>query len=139
MAFHIPTHEVVFFGTRDNPKAVRWWAERGQLHWEDSRTNHYGVVSVRDFLERLRSINDMLSNGRKKENQDFMHADEVERHMKFIEAGIELVRKAKDQGMPQDPQARAHSAMYLPTSVAMPSCLSNQVITPSSNFDAVLE
>jgi hypothetical protein len=114
---------VVFFGPRDQPKAVRWWAERGQLHWEDSRTNAYDTVSVREFLLRLQGISDMLSNGRKKENQGFMHADEVERHMRFIEEALELVRKAKEQGIPEDPTVRRHKAMDLPVSVMMPAAL----------------
>jgi hypothetical protein len=118
-------HDVVFFGPRANPKAVRWWADRGQLHWEDSRDNGYGVVSVREFLLRLQGISDMLSNGRKKDNEGFMHADEVERHMRFIEQALELVKKAKDQGMPQDPEVRRHKAMDLPVTVVMPSSLSN--------------
>ena len=116
---------VVFFGPRDQPKAVRWWAERGQLHWEDSRTNAYDPVSVREFLLRLQGISDMLSNGRKKENQGFMHSDEVERHMRFIEEALELVRKAKEQGIPEDPKVRRHKAMDLPVTVVMPSALNS--------------
>jgi|694.fasta_scaffold15362_10 hypothetical protein len=114
-------HGVVYFGTRDNPKAVRWWAERGQLHWEDSRTNGYGIVAVREFLYRLKAINDMLSNGKSKDNEGFLHADERERHMRFIEAGLDLVKKAKEQGMPQDPTARKHALQRLPVTVVMPS------------------
>jgi len=120
---------VVFFGTRVNPEAVRWWAERGQLHWEDSRTNGYGTVSVREFLQRLRGISDMISNGRRVDNVGFMHVDEINRHMKFIEEALELVRKAKEQGMPQDPQARKHALMSAPMTVVVPSCL-----TGSANF-----
>ena len=124
-------HGVVFFGPRANPKAVRWWAENGQLHWEDSRTNAYGVVSLRDFLYRLQAINDMISNGRRKENEGFMHVDEVERHMKFIEEAVELAKKAKEQGIPQDPEVRRHKAMELPVTVAMPSALSDVTSTES--------
>ncbi len=117
-------HGVVFFGTRENPKAVRWWADRGQLHWEDSRTNGYGVVSVREFLHRLKAINDMISNGKRKDNENMMHIDEIERHQKFIEEALILAEKAKEQGMPQDPEARRHKAMSMPVSVVMPSCIS---------------
>jgi hypothetical protein len=123
-------YDVVFFGPRTNPKAVRWWADRGQLHWEDSRTNAYGVVSVREFLLRLQGISDMLSNGKKKENEGFMHADELERHMRFIEQAVGLVKKAKDQGVPEDPEVRRHKAMDLPVTVVMPSSL-------SSSFDSL--
>jgi hypothetical protein len=100
-------HGVVFFGPSANPKAVRWWAERGQLHWEDSRDNSYGAVSIRDFLLRLQGINDMLSNGKRKDNEGFLFADEILRHQKFIEEALDLVRKAKEQGDPDDPRTRS--------------------------------
>ena len=116
-------HGVVFFGPRSKPKAVRWWAERGQLHWEDSRDNSYDSVSVKEFLLRLQGINDMISNGKKKENEGFLHADELERHMKFIEEAIELVKKAKEQGIPEDPRVRKHKAQNRPVTVVMPSSL----------------
>ena len=69
---------VVFFGPRDQPKAVRWWAERGQLHWEDSRTNAYDTVSVREFLLRLQGISDaphlaeVLADGREHQRPDLV-------------------------------------------------------------------
>jgi DNA-binding transcriptional MerR regulator len=114
---------VVFFGPRSAPKAVRWWAERGQIHFEDSRTGQYGILSVKDFLERLKAINDLLSEGRKVENQGFAHPDEINRQMNFIEAGVELAKKAKEQGMPQDPQVRKHKAQELPVSVSVPKLI----------------
>lgn len=117
-------HGVVFFGPRSAPNAVRWWAERGQLHWEDSRNNSYGTVSVREFLFRLKAINDMISNGNRKDNENMMHVDEIERHQRFIEESLELVRKAKEQGVPEDPQVRKHKAMERPITMVMPSCLS---------------
>jgi hypothetical protein len=123
---------VVFFGPRSNPRAVRWWAERGQLHYEDSRDNSYGVVPYAEFLHRLKAINDMIGNGKSKDNEDFLHADEVARHMRFVEQGIELAKKAKAQGIPQDPEVRKHKLQALPVSVAMPSCLSSAVINPAS-------
>lgn len=120
-------HGVVFFGPRDKPNAVRWWADRGQLHWEDSRTNNYGVVSVREFLQRLQAINDMISNGRRKDNEGMMHVDEIERHQKFIEEALVLVQKAKEQGIPQDPEVRRHKAMDKPITMVMPSSLSSSI------------
>lgn len=117
-------HGVVYFGPRDDPKAVRWWAERGQLHWEDSRDNSYDAVPIREFLHRLKAINDMISNGNKKQNEGFMHSDEVERHMRFVEEAIELVRKAKEQGDITDVRVQRHKAQNLPMSVVMPSSIS---------------
>jgi hypothetical protein len=117
-------HGVVFFGPTASPKAVRWWAERGQLHWEDSRDNGYGTVSIRDFLLRLQGINDMISNGKRKENEGFLHAEELERHQRFIEEALALVRKAKEQGDPDDVRVRRHKAQNRPITQIMPSSLS---------------
>jgi hypothetical protein len=117
-------HNVVYFGPRSNPKAVRWWAERGQLHWEDERDNSYAAVGIKEFLERLKGINDMLSNGKKKENEGFMHGDEVERHQRFIEEALELVRIAKEQGDPDDIRVRKVKAQELKKiSMVVPSNL----------------
>lgn len=117
-------HNVVYFGPRSNPKAVRWWAERGQLHWEDERDNSYAAVGIKEFLERLKGINDMISNGKKKANEGFMHSDEVERHQRFIEEAVELVRIAKDQGDPDDIKVRKVKAEELKkVSMVVPSNL----------------
>lgn len=117
-------HNVVYFGPRSNPKAVRWWAERGQLHWEDERDNSYAAVGIREFLERLKGINDMISNGKKKANEGFMHSDEVERHQRFIEESLELVRIAKEQGDPDDIKVRKVKAQELKKiSMVVPSNL----------------
>lgn len=110
---------VVFFGPRNNPRCQRWWAEKGQLHCEDSRDNSFVTVTVRDFLLRLQAVNDMLSNGRHKENENFVHRDEVERHMRFVEQAIELVRKAREQGVPEDPRVLQAKLQSAPTSVSV--------------------
>lgn len=111
---------VVFFGPRSAPKAVRWWAERGLIHFEDSRTGQYQAMTVKTFLERLQGINDLLSKGRKVANKDFVHPDEVDRQMRFIEQGVELAKKAKSQGDPTDPKVRQQKVNDLPVSVAVP-------------------
>ena len=116
-------HGVVFFGPSKNPKAVRWWAERGQLHWEDSRDNGYGTVGIREFLLRLQGINDMISNGKRKDNEGFMLVAEIERHQRFIEEALELVKKAKEQGDPDDIRVRKHKAQVRPITMVMPSSL----------------
>jgi hypothetical protein len=111
---------VVFFGPRSAPKAVRWWAERGLIHFEDSRTGQYQAMTVKTFLERLQGINDLLSKGRKSDNKDFAHPDEIDRQMRFIEQGVDLARKAKEQGSPDDPHVRRQKANELPVSVSVP-------------------
>jgi hypothetical protein len=116
-------HGVVFFGPTANPKAVRWWAERGQLHWEDSRDNGYGTVSIKDFLLRLQGISDMTSNGKRKANEGFLHVEELVRHQRFIEEALQLVRKAKDQGDPDDPRTRKEMKQRRPITTVVPAAV----------------
>jgi|JI10StandDraft_1071094.scaffolds.fasta_scaffold23427_5 hypothetical protein len=120
-------HKCVYFGPSDNVKAVRWWAERGQIHYEDSRNNSYSTMSVKTFLERLKAISDMLGNGKKVENKDFMRSDEIERHMRFVEEGVQLARQAREQGMPQDPNVRRQKAAEFSKPVFIPSALSKSI------------
>lgn len=124
----LPTSNVVFFGPSDAPKAVRWWAERGLIHYEDSRTSGYDSMPVRTFLERLKAVNDMLSNGATKENEKLATPDEIVRHTRFIEEGIELARLAKEQGEPSNADARKAAKSAAPLTVVMPST------TPFSTF-----
>lgn len=93
------------------------------MHCEDSRDNSFVTVSLRDFLLRLQAVNDMLSNGRRVENQDFMHSSEVARHMRFVEEAVELARKAKEQGVPEDPQVIRAKLQSAPTRISVPAAI----------------
>ncbi len=124
MAQIIGDSGVVYFGPRDQPQSVRWWAERGILHWEDARDNGYGSVGIKEFLYRLQAINDMIANGKRKENEGFMHVDEIGRHQRFIEEALGLVQRAKEQGDPGDPDVRKHKAQNRPVTMVMPSSVS---------------
>ena len=126
MAILLGNHDVVYFGPRSNPKAVRWWADRGLLHWEDSRDNSYGPVGLREFLLRLKGINDMIANGNRKDNEGFMHVDEIERHQRFIEDALRLAAKAKEQGDPGDVRVRKQKAQERPRTVVVPTSLSSK-------------
>lgn len=90
---------VVHFGPRDNPRRDKYWAERGLIHRESSDDNSYETMSVREFLQRVNGISDMLGNS-KQDLQGFAHADEIERQMRFKEEAAELARRAQEQGMP---------------------------------------
>lgn len=92
-------HGVVFFGPRSDPKCLRYWAERGMIHCEDSRDNSYETLGVREFLLRVKSINDMLGNSTK-DLEGFAHTDEIQRQQNFVEEAAELAKKAQEQGMP---------------------------------------
>ncbi len=92
-------NNIVYFGPRDNPKCQRWWAERGLIHMEDARDNSYITLNIREFLERLQGVNDMIGNSKTAAvNDGFAHSDEIGRQQKFIEEAVELVKVAKEQG-----------------------------------------
>ncbi len=94
---------VVPFGPREAPNAIKWYAKDGLLHWVDERDGSHGTVTRRDFLVRLLAINSMLQGGKRDENKNVMHRDEVERHMRFIEDAQQLVKEARTQGDPMIP------------------------------------
>lgn len=114
-------HGVVHFGPRSNPTLDKYWAERGLIHHELTTTGEYQKLTVRDFLERLKGVNDMLGNSTATDaKENFAHQDEIERQKRFVEEGIELVKQAQNQGMPSDPKARAELKRRQPVSVVVP-------------------
>jgi hypothetical protein len=120
VSVHILKSHVVFFGPTDMPKAVRWWAENGLLHYEDSRTGASESMSIKTFLERLAAVSTLVSEGRKKENEGFMSYDEVDRHQRFIEEGIELAKRAREQGDITDSKVLRDKADRRPTTIVLP-------------------
>jgi hypothetical protein len=112
---------VVHFGPRDNPALDRYWAERGMIHHEDTTTGAYTAMTVRQFLLRLNAVNDMLGNSRATlAKGGFAHYDEIERQQRFVEQGSRLALRAREQGMPSDPQARSESKRRSKLTVVMP-------------------
>lgn len=120
MSVHITKSHVVFFGPTNDPRAVRWWAENGLLHYEDSRTGASESMSRRTFLERLQAVSALVAEGRKKENEGFMSYSEVDRHQRFIEEGIELARRAREQGDITDARVLRDKDDRRPTTIIMP-------------------
>jgi|TARA_R110000765_G_scaffold96389_1_gene181564 hypothetical protein len=114
-------HNVVFFGPRSNPKCVRWWADHGLIHVEDSRDNTHDTLGVREFLHRLSAINDMVGNSKAElASSGFAHKDEIDRQQKFIEEALGLVRLAKEQGEPGDKDTVKSAIARRPVTVIMP-------------------
>jgi len=95
------------------PEGGRYWAENGLIK-HVKVDGDYKVLQVRDVLERLKGINDLY--GRKSMDKGFHTADEVDRVQRFICEMTELVRKAREQGMPTDPSAVRDRVRRLPTS-----------------------
>ena len=101
---------IPLLGMKDvaNFRKYRWWAERGLIHWEHRDNGNYGTLSVRMCLVRLRALNDMVQNSVKESHESglkFMYASEITEHQKFIDEVIELCKKAREQGMPDDKSA----------------------------------
>lgn len=106
-----------------NFNQYRYWAERGSIHWEHRDTGEYGNQSVRATLQRLRGINDMVQNSLEDVHTSglkLFYADEVERHQRWIEEMVALIRKAQEQGMPSDDSAVRDAKRRRKKTVCMP-------------------
>jgi len=115
------THNVVFFGPRDNPRCQRWWADRGLIHVEDARDNTYESMPVRTFLHRLKAVNDMIGNSKTSlAKEGFAHKDELDRQQRFVEDALELSKIAKEQGEAGTPDAIKDASRRKSLTVVMP-------------------
>jgi hypothetical protein len=92
-------HGVVFFGPRSDQRRDRFWAERGLIHVEHADDNTYECLTVREFLQRVQGISDMMGNS-VNDLEGYAHWDEIQRQQNFIEEAGALARKAQIQGMP---------------------------------------
>lgn len=110
-------HDVVQFGT------LRFWAERGLIHIEDSADNSYNTVSVRTILTRAKAISDMLGNSTQREQYSEDQYDSVVRKLNqdMLDSIVVLARKARIQGTPDDPAAVRDLQRRAKRSVIVPS------------------
>lgn len=94
---------VIFLGEHScaHIGTLRFWAERGLVHCEDSRDNSYESVSVRTFLERARGLSDMIGRSTVKRDTG-ADASLRENVQRFLDEAVEVARKAQEQGMPTD-------------------------------------
>lgn len=108
--------DVVLFGY------LRFWAERGLIHIEDSRDNSYECVSVKTILHRMRAISDMLGNSSSREtrSEDQFDQNNRKRHQDMLDAMCQMVKRAQIQGMPSDPTASRDLARRRPKTIVVP-------------------
>lgn len=111
--------EVVKFGK------LRMWAERGLIHIEDGGNGgHYQVVAVRVMLQRMRAIQDIITNskptGRQAHSEDQFDREWIAKNQGMLEAMVEVVRRAQAQGMPSDPSAVRDLVRRRPKTVVVP-------------------
>ena len=95
---------------------LRLWAADGMIKIEDGRDNSYTALSVKEALERVSAINEMIGNS----SGDGEYADEITRLQRFVEGMVELCKKARVQGMPTDATARKERRRRHSTSVIVP-------------------
>ncbi len=103
-------------------KHLRMWAERGLIHIEDSRDNSYNVFAVRTILHRMRGISDMLGNSSEREMHSESQFDRAWRaeQVEMLEGMVNVVNKAKEQGMPSDPSACRDLVRRRPKTIVVP-------------------
>jgi hypothetical protein len=95
----------------------RYWADRGLIHWEKD-DGDYGSMPVKDALERMRGLSDMVGNI--KHGEGYHYASEVSDHQTFIEQMVAIVRRAREQGEPIDAEARRDAKRRRPLTVVLP-------------------
>jgi hypothetical protein len=91
------------------------------IHVEDARDNTFDSLGVREFLHRLNAINDMVGNSKATlASEGFAHQDEIERQQRFIEDALDLVKRAREQGEPSNPDAAKAAKSRRPVTLIMP-------------------
>ena len=100
---------------------LRLWAERGLVHIEDGRDNSFHTLTVKDALDRVQGLNDMLGNST--DDANIYYKDERERLMRFIETMIIVAKKAQEQGMPSDGSARRELKRRRSKTVQVPNII----------------
>jgi hypothetical protein len=84
---------------------VRFWAERGLVHWEDAKDNSYGSISARDAFERIVALRVMLD--KPSEDKDIPRFRDYRNETQtYIEDMLKVIRLAREQGTPTDPTAK---------------------------------
>lgn len=102
---------------------LKYWAERGLVHCEDSRDGSCETIDTKIILERIKALNDMIGNTKRKV-PGLMHADEIRTHQNFIDDMVQLCRAAADQGSPDNPDAIKDLRRRRPATVVVPSAAS---------------
>lgn len=114
MAFHILGNNI----TMAQLGHLRFWAERGRISVEDGRDNSYESMSISTFLERVNAISSALRHTKQDELKRYYR--ERETLVDFFERAAEVVRKAREQGSPEDPSAVRDLARRRPKSIVVP-------------------
>lgn len=95
--------------------SLRLWAERGLVHIEDERDNSYVCLTVLEAIERATALLEMLRGQRRELHEaGVLHREEWDRRMAGLGEILEVIRQAREQGPPDDPQARQEAERRAP-------------------------
>ncbi len=97
---------VVYFGPATDPKRDAYYAERGLVHHVDTTTGQKQVMVLRDFLQRVKAVNDLIGGSVDTRKDATKIGIDLARQQQFVEDAIELAKRVKEQGTPDDPSAR---------------------------------
>lgn len=98
---------------------TRVWAERGLVHVEYGLTGEYESMPVRKMLHRLRAVNDMLGNSRA-DRDGFASNHLYTVLQRFVEEGVAVCAKAREQGEPFTAEAVREAERRRPKTVCVP-------------------
>lgn len=77
------------------------WAERGLVHWEYAATNGFGTMTWQDAARRVQALSEMVI----KSSEDRKWAKERYELQRIICDMESVIRQAKEQGSPDNPDA----------------------------------
>jgi hypothetical protein len=111
------SHHVVRFGS------LLMWAERGLIRIEDSNTGQYEIIGVRECLQRMKAIMDMLGNSTQRDAHSASQFDRAfrARNVEMLEGMTKVVKIAQEQGMPTDAGARRAYVRARPRTFVVPT------------------
>ncbi len=99
---HLLLTDVVTFKDPFKPRAdrIKYWADGGLVHMENQVTGEYLTMTVFKAALHLKGINDMVGNSRS--GKGWNTPGEMMAYRNFVDQMIELMQKARQQGMPDD-------------------------------------
>lgn len=120
MSFNAPlllgNHDLIQY------KKLRIWAERGLIRVEHTDTGQYEILSVRTAVERALAISEIIKF-RRQNPKLRKYFDELAEKQDFVDRLVDVIRKAKEQGMPTDATARRDLARRQPVTVSVPAAV----------------
>lgn len=103
MTLLLGQHDCLVMHSKDakgRHRSTRFWAERGLIHCDDSKEG-YCILSVGQFMEQVKALNDML--GKKSASGDSGADADLRKHIQEqVDKAVAIATKAQEQGTPDD-------------------------------------